>query len=78
MNEEFTCPIDTRKRSGDYNMAKGNRDDFYQQQHLRNIKAFKELVNKVTRGFFKIISIQIDEPQFGHRRVVILIHDDEE
>lgn len=60
-------------------MAKGDvRDDFYERQHKKNIKTFKELVSRITRGFFKIISIQIDEPQFGHRRVVILIHDAEE
>lgn len=60
-------------------MSKGDVGyDFYERQHEKNIKAFKELASRITRGILKIISIQIDEPQFGHRRVIILIHDDEE
>lgn len=67
------------KRSvGDYRMATKTRDEFYEKQHQKNLKAFIELGKRISKGLFKIVSIQIEEPQFGHRRIIIMIHDVEE
>lgn len=54
------------------------RNDFYERQHRKNIKAFVELGKRIAQGLFKIVSIQIDNPDFGHRRVIIFLHEEEE
>lgn len=54
------------------------RDDFYEKMHKQNIGAFVELGKRIAKGLLKIVSIQIDEPDFGHQRVVILLHEKEE
>lgn len=54
------------------------RDDVYERWHKKNLKVFLEMSKKIKWGLWKIISIQVDEPEFGHRRVVIMIHDERE
>ena len=54
------------------------RDKFYENLHRKNIRTFTELAKLIVRGLLQIVSISVDEPQFGHRRVVILLHDVEE
>lgn len=59
-------------------MATKTRDEFYEKQHQKNLKAFIELGKRISKGLLKIISIQVDEPQFGHQRIIIMVHGEEE
>ena len=54
------------------------QEAYYQDEHEKNLPAFKTMVQKIIGGIWKIVSIRIDEPQFGHRRVVIFFHDTKE
>jgi hypothetical protein len=56
----------------------GLRTDYYDRTHKKNLPSFIELGRRISKGILKIIDIRIDEPQFGHRRVVIMLHDAEE
>lgn len=73
--EEYTCLVDLKRKEG--NMETSVRDDIYKRWHEKNLGTFLELARRIKRGMFQIISIQIDEPEFGHRRVIIMIHDKE-
>lgn len=52
------------------------KEAYYDDLHQKNLPAFKKLVQKMLKGVLKIISIQVDEPEFGHRRVIIFFHED--
>jgi hypothetical protein len=54
------------------------RDEWADREHKKNLETFKQLAIRIGRGLLKIMSIQIDEPQFGHIRVVIFVKDTEE
>lgn len=51
--------------------------DYYEQLHKKNLKSFTEISKKIVKGIFKIIDIRIDEPDFGHRRIVIFLHEED-
>jgi hypothetical protein len=53
------------------------RDEWTDRQHKKNLEAFKQLAIRIGRGLLKIMSIPIDEPQFGRIRVTIYIKDTE-
>lgn len=53
------------------------RESYYDDLHNKNLPVFKELSKKLLKGLLKIIDIRIDEPEFGHRRVIIFFHEEE-
>jgi hypothetical protein len=75
INTVFSCLTDTRRNNGECAMK---RNDYYNEQHKKNLKTFWELAKRISKGFLKIMDIRIDEPEFGHQRVVIFLHDEEQ
>lgn len=53
------------------------RNDYYDSLHEKNLKAFWNLAKMISKGILKIMDIRIEEPEFGHQRVVIFLHEDE-
>lgn len=53
------------------------RDKWQEKQHQKNLGIFKELAIRIGRGLLKIASITIDEPEFGHTRIVIFVQEGE-
>lgn len=53
------------------------RDEWTQKQHKRNLGVFKELAIRIGKGLLRIASITIDEPEFGHTRIVIFVEERE-
>lgn len=55
------------------------RNDYYDKLHKKNLPAFKELIRRIINSrILKIIDIRIDKPDFGHQRVTIFLHSEEE
>lgn len=57
---------------------KKGQEAYYQDEHEKNLPTFKTVVRNMINGKWKIINIHIEEPQFGHRRVMIFFHDTKE
>lgn len=51
------------------------QEAYYEELHQKNFPIFKELAGKMMKGILKIVDIRVDEPEFGHRRVIIYFHD---
>lgn len=53
------------------------REDYYDQQHKKQLPTFKELSKKILSRVLKLIDIRVDQEQFGHIRVTIFLHEEE-
>jgi hypothetical protein len=73
-----TCQSETKRNGENMHTKSGTRFDYYNRMHEKHLPSFKNLSMRIIKGLLKIVDIRIDEPQFGHTRVTIFLHDTEE